>query len=73
MEIEKLFKVLVVGGTLIASTGSMANDILELENTIKETTLTFCSVEDEKLCVENEEGEFVAKEGLECCWGTSCS
>lgn len=73
MEIEKLFKVLVVGGSLMASAGSIANQSFEVQNSSEEETLTFCSIENEKICVENEEGEIVVKEGFECCWGTSCS
>lgn len=76
MNVDKLFKVLVVGGALMTSAETMAfgHQSLEVQPEVKEElSPAFCSPEDENLCVENEEGEIVVKEGLYCCWGTSCS
>ena len=76
MNVDKLFKVLVLGGALMTSTESMAfgNQTLAVQAEEKtELGPAFCNPEDENLCVENDEGEVVVKEGLYCCWGTSCS
>jgi hypothetical protein len=76
MNVDKLFKVLVVGGALMTAAETMAFDhqSLEVQTEVKEELgPAFCSPEDENLCVQNEEGEIVVKEGLYCCWGTSCS
>jgi hypothetical protein len=76
MKIDKLFKVLVVGGALMTSAETMAfgHQSLEVQTEVKEeNALAFCHPEDENTCVENEEGEIVVKDGLYCCWGTSCS
>ena len=56
MNIDKLFQVLVVGGTL-----SEAEDLKPI----------FCTDEGACVpdpCT----GKLVAKAGFECCWGTSC-
>ena len=74
MKIEKLFKVMVVGGSMMA-TGSM----LAQEGNLGIDTLdgvapvqTFCNPDNEKICVENDEGDLVVRDGFTCCWGTSC-
>ncbi|MFT6069719.1 MAG: hypothetical protein ACJAT2_001500 [Bacteriovoracaceae bacterium] len=76
MNVDKLFKVIVVGGALMTSAETMAFGHLSLEvqpEIKEELSPTFCNPEDENQCVENEEGEIVVKEGFYCCWGTSCS
>lgn len=76
MNVDKLFKVLVVGGALMTSADSMAFGHQSLDvNTItkEEPSPLFCQPEDENQCVENEDGEVVVREGFYCCWGTSCS
>ena len=73
MNVEKLFKVLVVGGALMGASQSMAQglDIPGLSDD-DPGQLAFCYPDDENTCVENEEGEVVVRDGLFCCWGTSC-
>ncbi len=76
MNIDKLFKVLVVGGALMTSAETMAfgHQSLDVQAESKEEpSPAFCNPEDENQCVENDQGEIVVKEGLYCCWGTSCS
>ena len=76
MNVDKLFKVLVVGGALMTCAESMAfgHQSLEVQSDlVEQSSPLFCHPEDENTCVENEEGEIVVKEGFTCCWGTSCS
>jgi len=63
---EKLFKTLVIGGAFLVL-NSPAN-----AQEIQESNLTLCNPENEKHCIENEDGDLVPKEGMVCCWGTSC-
>lgn len=73
MNVEKLFKVLVVGGALMGASKGMAQG-LDIPGFSEDDPgqLAFCSPADESTCVENEEGEVVVRDGLFCCWGTSC-
>jgi len=75
MNVEKLFKVLVVGGAMMGASSSMAQGepSFDSETGEEQGRLAFCAPEDEVTCVENEEGELVVRDGLFCCWGTSCS
>ncbi len=75
MEIEKLFKVLVVGGGLLTAGSSFADQSEDaLEEVLEpELAIAFCNPEDTNSCIENEDGEIVVKEGFFCCWGTSCN
>ena len=75
MKSEKLFQLLVVGGSLLAAQPGTANE-LNLQEPAGAPV--FCggpeTCEQVQFC--SEEGEvitkLVVKEGLQCCWGTSC-
>jgi len=74
MKMNKLFQVLVVGGAMLSTNGLLADQQnptpAELD---PESELVFCTEPNiEKYCEEACDGKLVAKEGLECCWGTSC-
>ena len=63
MKLDKLFQVLVAGGAMISASGAYASDLDQ----------AFCQPEDPEMCeLDEEEGIWKAKEGLECCWGTTC-
>ena len=67
MNIDKLFQVLVVGGTLLAGNAFPSEIVSEAED----LKPIFCT--DEGACVPDPcTGKLVAKAGFECCWGTSC-
>ena len=72
MEIDKLFKLLVVGGGLLTAGTSSANEDLE-QVLADDPIVAFCNPDDTRMCVENDEGEIVVREGFTCCWGTSCN
>lgn len=74
MNVDKLFKVLVMGGAVLGATQTLAQGNLPLPGTgdSNPDQLAFCSPQDEVTCVENEEGELVVRDGFFCCWGTSC-
>ena len=75
MHIDRLFQVLVVGGTLLAaSTFATENstDPQKTEDTvINKCEPAFCNQPGS--CVPDPcTGKPKVKEGFECCWGTSC-
>ncbi len=80
MTTNKLFGLLVMGGALlVANTGrSELPASTESENAPREAMLAFCSVPDpskpveENTCVKDADGNNIPREGLVCCWGTSC-
>jgi hypothetical protein len=79
---NRLFKMLVTGGALLTSHLGHAQEIEESkqsEESKKPLIPVFCT--DVSVCREvqscSQEGnvitQLVAKEGMECCWGTSCA
>lgn len=64
MNTEKLFKVLVLGGSVLVAAEAMSDEV-----SIK----SFCSPDDETTCVEDETGQMTEREGVVCCWGTTCN
>ena len=74
MNVEKLFKVLVVGGAMMGAAQTMGQGLDPIPGISDGNAdqLAFCYPDDENTCVENEEGEVVVRDGLFCCWGTSC-
>lgn len=76
MHIEKLFRVLVVGGALAVQSPLFANQIMcEIPEVTpppqEELSPLFCDAED--ACVVDAEGKKVPKAGFFCCWGTECA
>lgn len=74
MQMNKLFHVLVVGGTLFAA-GLAANEaqFTPTDEPAQKADLhsIFCTEPD--ACVEDQcTGKLKVKDGFECCWGTSC-
>jgi hypothetical protein len=73
MRTEKLFGLLVVGGAALAAGSAPVK-----AQVIEEAAPAFCSPhdptlpEEENTCVLNADGTQSVREGLECCWGTSC-
>lgn len=61
---EKLFHVLVIGGNMLM-TGAVTAEPANVDN-------GFCDPADPAVCEINSEGKGVPKEGVVCCWGTSC-
>lgn len=76
MTTNNLFKVLVLGGAMITGPSALAQEtapVLELPIVAEaELTPVFCNANPTETCELNSAGLLVAKEGLECCWGTSC-
>jgi hypothetical protein len=69
---NNLFKILVLGGAALAASPVMAQDV-SIETEPKQQV--FCKPTTEANCevkVVDNQCQSVPKEGLECCWGTSC-
>ncbi|MBX3019662.1 MAG: hypothetical protein KF767_17370 [Bdellovibrionaceae bacterium] len=79
---ENLFRVLVLGGALIAGPARAQSEVrseaknptsaVEAMLALPEDQLAFCSRDDERSCEVDENGEARPQAGIECCWGTSC-
>ncbi len=73
MTINKLFNVLVLGGSMLVSTNGHASNDLTTDK------IAFCTSTNE--CKEalscTDQGDvikkMVPKDGISCCWGTSCA
>ncbi len=76
MNLEKLFRVMVVGGALMTNAPLFAEGSEPQVVTPppqEELAPLFCDASDADKCVPSAcGGKKVAKEGFECCWGTSC-
>lgn len=79
---ENLFRVLVLGGALIAGTAQAQTEVRSeaqapkpaLEDLLDAPAggLAFCSRDNAHKCDIDENAEGQPKAGVECCWGTSC-
>ncbi len=83
MNSQKLFRILVIGGTLIGGNsmgGQAQNDLQNFgaltseaqQSPSDEPAQCFCNTDKDRCCEVNSCGESVAKDGFICCWGTSC-
>jgi hypothetical protein len=68
MKTDKLFSLLVLGGALLASNGPKAQSATDKEGKAP----VFCDKNDTNMCVPDGNGGKKVKQGLYCCWGTTC-
>ena len=78
MKTEKLFGLLVVGGALWVTQSALPCGVPEPIEEEAEPLPAFCSPfnpelpDDQNTCVIDDQGKQVVRQGLVCCWATSC-
>ena len=82
MQIERLFQVLVIGGALLSGavkaetrqpiSSESPEGFSLLGGKLEPQDLKPALCDQPGVCVVGDNGKKKAKEGFECCWGTSC-
>ena len=73
MNANSLFKVLVLGGAMLTAGATRAEEVEHVvEDVIVELAQVLCMPVVPQSCELNAEGKSVVKEGLVCCWATTC-
>lgn len=74
LKIKTLMNVLVIGGSTLVSHQAFAEELITQPQPVMKS-LAFCSAKDPRTCeakVVDNQCTIAPKDGLECCWGTSC-